>query len=252
VWIRRDATSDLASPEEILVLAARSRGVNDSGRSAKTQRRGKYQIELGKRHRWLREQILRIEPREMADFYGFEKVACLEACERGDEEFSRAAMRELQEFFFVSGQFLEKGGEDHIFDTFDLSTPDSASKLMRQGFRPYLLCLNEDRTNLWCHPVLHKEEDDWDRIICADAGGYFASTGGGYENIMMFCEALIRNGLTYRDVIVQKVDRPMWNEVERGAFYQPGMGGLRGPDFEAKEKLRAWFEEFLESRRNST
>jgi hypothetical protein len=114
-----------------------------------------------------------------------------------DAVFPSAAIRELREFFFVSAQFLEQGGEHHIFDSFDLSTPDAASQLMRQGFRPYLLCLNEDRTNLWCHSVLHKEDDGWDRIICADAGAYFASAAGGYEDIMTLFESLIRQDLTY-------------------------------------------------------
>jgi hypothetical protein len=77
---------------------------------------GKFSVELGKRHRHVREKILGINPRRMADFYGFEKAAQLETCERGDDEFPTNVIKKLRDFFFVSREYLE-GEHDQVFDS---------------------------------------------------------------------------------------------------------------------------------------
>jgi hypothetical protein len=205
---------------------------------------GRYSIELGKRHRHLREKILQINPRRMADFYGFEKVAQLEACESGADEFPTAAIRKVHEFFFVSRQYLE-GECQQVFDTFDVScSTDDCKKYLAAGFQPYLLCLIEDRDNLWCWPVFHKEEEGFDRIITANSHGYFASGGGGKSNIMHLIEAVHDHGLRPYDVWVQGADRKTWEELESRSFYHKGMGGLRGPDSQGQDCFIQWFEEF--------
>ncbi len=207
---------------------------------------GRFSVELGKRHRHLREKILQINPRRMADFYGFEKVAQLEACERGDDEFPTAAIKKLREFFFVSREYLE-GEYRQVFDSFDVTcSADDCKKYIAEGFHPYLLCLNEEREKLWCHPVFHKEEDGFDRIICANTYGYFASMGGGKSNIMHLIEAVYHHSLRPYDVSVQKVDRKLWEELEARTYYRKGMGGLRGPDDQSQDCFIAWFKEFTD------
>ncbi|HSU54154.1 MAG TPA: toll/interleukin-1 receptor domain-containing protein [Candidatus Dormibacteraeota bacterium] len=207
---------------------------------------GKFSVELGKRHRHLRENILRINARRMADFYAFEKVSQLEACERGDDEFPTAAIKRLREFFFINRQYLE-GECKQIFDSFDITcSSDECKKYLAGGFQAYLLCLNEDREQLWCWPVFHKEENDVSRIITANSDGYFASTGGGKSNIMHLIEALHHCGMTPYDVAIQKVDRKVWNELESRTFYHKGMGRTRGPDQDARDQFMAWFEESKE------
>jgi hypothetical protein len=209
----------------------------------------RYQIQLGKRHRHLREKILKINPRRMADFYGFEKVAQLEACETGVDEFPAAAIQKLREFFFVSRAYLE-GDHRQVFDSFDIiSSADDCKKYLADGFQPYLLCLNEDREDLLCWSVFHKEEQGLDRIITANAHGYFASTGGGRTNIVHLIEAVHHHGLRPYEVWVQRVDRKTWAELESCTFYHKGMGGLRGPDGNGQDSFNAWFEEFLREHR---
>jgi hypothetical protein len=258
VWIRRGATSDLASPQEVIRLSA----VGDTGSVSASKpspkppksrgllsrfRGGKFSVELGKRHRYLRESILGINPRRMADFYGFEKVAQLEACERGDDEFPTAAIKKLCEFFFVSREYLE-GEWSQVFDSFDVTcSAEDCNKYLTEGFHPLLLCLNEDRDKLWCWPVFHKEQDGFDRIITANSHGYFASTGGGKSNIMHLIEAAHHHGLRPYEISIQRVDRKIWDKLESWTFYQKGLasGAGRGPDDEAQDCFLEWFDEYL-------
>jgi hypothetical protein len=221
-------------------------------RATPTHQGGKFSVELGKRHRRLRENILGINPRRMADFYGFEKVAQLEACERGDDEFPTAAIKKLREFFFVSREYLE-GEYKQVFDSFDVTcSADDCKKFIGEGFHPFLLCLNEDREHLWCWLVFHKEQDGFDRIITANSHGYFASTGGGKSNVMRLIEAAHHHSLTPYDISVQRADRKVWDRLESWTFYQKGLGGgggLRGPDDDGQDCFLAWWKEFVEQAR---
>jgi hypothetical protein len=211
---------------------------------SKIHKSNKFSIELGKRHRHLREDILGINPRRMADFYGFEKVAQLECCEHGDEEFPTAAIKKLRDFFFVSREYLE-GEYPQIFDSFDIvGSQDDYTKFLRDGFQPYLLCLNEERANLWCWPVFHKEEDGFDRSICGNTLGYFASTGGGKDNILNLIKAMKEiGGKTPFDVYIQKTDRKTWKQLEDRTYYMSKRTVILGPDFEAQDCFREWWRE---------
>jgi TIR domain len=212
---------------------------------------GRYSIELGKRHRHLRDKILQLNSRRMSDFYGFEKVAQLESCESGTDEFPTAAIKKLREFFFVSRDYLQ-GESNEIFDSFDNTcSADDCKKLLAESFQPYLLCQIEDRKNLWCWPVLHKEEEGHDRIVTAEAYGYFASGGGGKMNIMHFIEAIHHHGLKPYQVPVLRADRKTWTELETRVFYRKGMHGLRGQDGEGQDCFIAWFEEFTRQQKET-
>lgn len=207
---------------------------------------GKFAIELGKRHRHLREKILKINPRRMADFYGFEKVAQLEACERGEDEFPTAGIKKLRQCFFVSRGYLEDGASE-VFDSFEITcSSEECATILSQGFEPFLFCLNELRDQMMCYPVLHKEEDGLDRVIAANSGGYFASGGGGKSNIMHFIEAIHKKGITPYSVPVQKIDRKTWDALEAKTFYFTGDGRFLGPDGDGQDCFLAWWKEFEE------
>jgi len=220
-----------------------SSSLHPLGRQSRIHSGGKFAVELGKRHRYLREKILKINPRRMADFYSFEKVAQLEAYERGDDEFSSTAIKKLREFFFVSCEYLQ-GVYDQVFDSFDIiSSADDCKKYNGQGFQPYLLCRNEDREKLWCWPVFHKEQGGFERVIAANSYGYFASGGGGKSNIMHFIEAIFEKGILPHSVPVQMIDQETWSALEAKAFYFAGSGRFLGPDGNGQDCFIEWFEE---------
>jgi hypothetical protein len=186
----------------------------------------------------------------MADFYGFEKVAQLEACERGEDEIPTAAIKKLRDFFFINRGYLEDGAPE-VFDTFEITcSSEDCANILSQGFEPFLLCLNELRDQMMCYPVLHKEEDGLDRVIAANSGGYFASGGGGKSNIMHFIEAIHGQGIVAHRVPVQKIDRKTWDALEARTFYFTGIGRFLGPDGEGQDCFIQWFEEFLACRKN--
>lgn len=80
-----------------------------------------YRILLGRRHRELRERVLKLNRRRMADFYGYEKVAQLEMYEQGEEEFPAESIRRLIDFFFIRRDYLEEGIPYIFFTTVHFS-----------------------------------------------------------------------------------------------------------------------------------
>lgn len=210
-------------------------------------RRGRYQTELGQRHRYLREKVLAISLRRMANFYGFDKAAQLEAYERGDDEFPTSAIKKLREFFFVSQTYLEEGAHV-IFDSFDnVCSADEAKRLLSDGFRPYILCLNEQRDDLRCWPVLHKEQDGFDRIVRGQGEGYFMSIGGGKANIIHIIAAMQSVGLSAFEAFVLRITRKTWQALDKGTFYSNGMMGFRGQDDDCRKIFDEWWKEHTAS-----
>ena len=118
-----------------------------------------YQVALGKRHKYLRTEILKINPREMADFYGFEKVKQLEDCEAGLDEFPREAMQKLEDFFFVKRSFIEEGN-DSLFQRFPLIyTKEGCQALLEDGFKPYILTRpKSDKGDRFAYVLFYKKE----------------------------------------------------------------------------------------------
>lgn len=234
--VRPAAAEVFTASQSLLDQGSRSEGGPHEG--------GRYSTELGKRHRHLREKILQLNPRQMSDFYGFEKVGQLEAFESGADEFPTAAIKKLRAFFFVSREYLEEGAPN-IFNSFEITcSSDESRNLLAQNFAPYLLCLNEDREIFMCYPVFHKEQDGFDRIIVANSHGYFASCGGGKLNIMHLIEAIHEKGVAPHSVAIQKVDRRTWNALESKTFHRAGMERFLGPDYDAQDRFLAWFDEF--------
>lgn len=203
---------------------------------------GKFSVELGKRHRHLREKVLQINPRRMADFYGFEKVAQLEACERGDDELPTAAVNKLCEFFFVNRAYLEEGSSE-FFQAFDVMvSSDDCGRLLEQGFTPHLLIDERDLHDLYCYIVFEKAEAGFHRVIVSNTDGYLRSNGGGKQNIMHLILAMKRRGLLSRDAFIQKVGEGIWTRLEAKTYYASGDFVFHGPNHEARDIFDAWFE----------
>jgi len=93
-----------------------------------------YRVTLGKRHRVLRENYLELKPKQMTDFYKFEQVSHLEACEKGDDEFPRKIIDKLVETFFIDQNYLDEGYPP-IFRRFVIDS-NEINHLFDQGFMP--------------------------------------------------------------------------------------------------------------------
>ena len=133
--IFRDIPSkDRTPPPELIALPP------DPPSNAPQLQPERYQVALGRRHKFIRENILKLNPREMADLYGFERVAYLEDCEAGLDEFPTAAMQRLVQVFFVSPKYLQDG-EAPIFQSFRfVNEREDCRRFLEEEFEPTFLC----------------------------------------------------------------------------------------------------------------
>jgi hypothetical protein len=201
-----------------------------------------YRVNLGLRHKNLRENYLKINPRKMADFYGFKKVSQLEKYESGKDEFPQEKLDKLIEFFFVNRGYLDEG-QPYIFNEFFLYSSQPGN-LLDNGFRPYFLCNPEDRENLFTYPVMFKVEDDLGRVIRGDLLSSFASRGGGKRNIVKIIEAMIKRNMDWTVANVFLVSPEIWKELQNLTFYTQDIYSIADcPDRACEDVFIQWYEE---------
>jgi len=204
-----------------------------------------YRVLLGRRHRVLRKQFLKINSRAMADFYSYEKVAQLEAYERGLDEFPAASLELLRSYFFVRREYLETGSEA-IFERFSVLDTDLIDQLLDEGFRPYFLCCpkepNWERNWLYTYPLLHKSHDVYPRTVVADVVGSFASSHGGKGIILHIVDAMIRKGMYWSDAGIVRVDMETWKKLARSRFFYNNDMFLGWADIQCEDIFMQWYE----------
>ncbi len=204
-----------------------------------------YRERLGHRHKYLRTEILKLNPREMADFYEFEKVAELEGYESGNDEFPRSSMKRLEEFFFVRREYIEEERLP-IFDSFPLCyTREGCRALLSQGFEPYILTAPSPRDSLFCYVLFHKSENNLERMIISNVVSSFSSSGGGRMNIENLIGAMEELGLDSCHVSILQERSQNWSLLESGNYYNKGMIGFGGAaDHECEDIYWQWVSEF--------
>ena len=202
-----------------------------------------YSVRLGKRHKFLREDILKLNERQMANFYGYDLASELERYERGEDEFPKESMEKLKETFFINERFLEDG-DSRIFRNFGIYS-DEVKKLLKEGFRPLFLCSICDRNWLYTYPVFHKQENNYSRIVVSNSTAYFQSTGGNYNNIAQIIIEMLRQGMRYSDASILQVSKQTWQELEQGTFYSNGSlsNFSIGWDYECMDIFYEWFHD---------
>lgn len=204
-----------------------------------------YRARLGRRHKRLRTEILKLNPREMADFYGFEKVSELEDYEAGKDEFPRSSMQRLEDFFFIRREHIEEG-ELPIFDSFPLCyTKEGCRALLSQGFTPYILTTPQPRDNLFCYVLFYKCENRLDRMVVSNVVSSFSSSGGGRMNIENLIGAMEDLDLDSRHVHILQESPKHWGLLETGVYYNKGMTSFGGAaDHECEDIYWQWVTEF--------
>jgi len=176
-----------------------------------------YRLELGRRHRELRERYLKLSRSEMADFYGLKSAFELAKYEDGEREFQTGALDRAIEFFFLNPKFLEEGVFP-VFRKFNLYS-NEPMELLKLGFRPYLLCFSEKRKYLLVYVLLQKMENGYARTIIGDPIGSFVSDGGGRTAIEQIIYAMMNLDLKPEGVPAFKTNEEVWNTIIQGTFY---------------------------------
>ncbi len=201
-----------------------------------------YRITLGERHWLLREKFLKFNLRQMAIFYGIERVSDLESYERGDEELPLKLLNKLTDFFFINWEYFD-GESNTVFRTFDLNS-ERPFQLIKDGFKPCFLSSSEERENLLVYSIFQKIEQGYRRIIQSNLVGSFGSSGGGANNIYRIIYAMLRNGMSAEDVKFYQVSSAVWQLLGSASFYSRDMnfGSGFSADEEAAKYFFQWFE----------
>jgi hypothetical protein len=200
----------------------------------------RYQVALGRRHKFLREAILCLNPREMSDFYGFEKVSFLEDCELGIDEFPADSIRHLTNTFFVQPKYIQEG-KYTIFQKFDIiSSKDDCKKFLSDGFCPQFLCDPDFQNTGFVYLTFYKKEQEVWRTISSNTVGSFQSNGGGAWNIYHFIHAMLDmhydSYVSFVNVSIEE-----WNRLDDGSWYNKGMLGYSGmANHQASDMFDEW------------
>lgn len=218
------------------------------------QQTERYQEILGKRHKFLRENILYLNPRQMSDFYGFEKVSYLEDCEAGLDEFPTESIKRLVQIFFIRPEYLQEGITP-IFQSFDIiSTRDDCRHFLEQEFKPYFLCSPTFEEDGYVYLVFCKQDEGYWRMIKSNTVGSFYSSGGGAQNIFNLIYAILDLNLNpdWLHISLLNVDPLEWEKLSKGCWYNKNMSGYAGAaNYKARDIFKSWFNNAQESRRSS-
>jgi hypothetical protein len=218
----------------------------------------RYQAALGKRHKHLRENFLKLNLREMSDFYGFIKVSDLEDYEAGLDEFPYESLKKLEDFFFVRPEYLQEGG-DSIFRKFKIiSDTEDCRYFLEQDFHPCFLCDPDFSKTGSAYLVFCKKEGKFWRKISSEAKGGFFSSGGGRSNIYNFIvpfldkfidkrmiQYLNVSSMIYRlDVSFLNIQEEEWKSLNWGYWYLQG-SYAGAANHEAEDIFKVWCHRYL-------
>ena len=211
----------------------------------------RYQVTLGRRHKLLRESILDLNPREMSDFYGFEKVSFLEDCEAGLDEFPTDSIKRLVEVFFIRPKYLQES-QSPIFQNFNIiSTQEDCIQLLSQEYNPYFLCGPNFSHDGEAYLVFWKQEQEYWRMIRSNARGGFYSLGGGAKNVHNLIDAMLDLSIDphWSNISFLNVGSEEWEKLKEGCWYNKEMRGYSGAaNHEARDIFEDWYKSHQQRR----
>ena len=183
--------------------------------------------------------------RKMAEFYSLSSVTKLEDYEMGRKEIPVTLVKKLEEFFFITHNFLDSD-KKYIFKNFHLDQ-DSVSSLLDEGFRPIVACCPYDRGDLYCYIVMHKEENGLSRIVASNLLSSFASSGGGMLNIYELIHAMVEREIPSFRARILKVTENDWKNLENDTYYQNHPFQFTSyNDQECNQIFQEWFKKALD------
>jgi transcriptional regulator with XRE-family HTH domain len=207
----------------------------------------RYSTTVGARLKFLREEVLELSLREMAEFLGIDVMSQLERYESGEDEYPLHFVKKIEEFFRISQRYVETGG-GAIFSYFVLAQ-ESVSSFVAAGYTPILACCPNQRNDLFCYQVFEKVTNGFTQIAFADRYGSFASSGGGKMNIGYLITALLDAGKTPTAVRILKATEGEWDSISNGSYYSKDPFHRFGcADWECMDIFDSWFDEYKKSR----
>jgi len=202
-----------------------------------------YKFELGKRHKHLRENVLNLDLRAMAEFYELKSVSELEEYENGIHELPISFMQKVESFFFIRKEYMS-GTCESIFERFILSScSNDLNEYLDKGFSPTLLC-NPSNDDLFVYIVLSKGERGFKRIIVSDRYGSFMPTSGGKGTLQLLIQALSKRGISPDSIPIWQVSLEVWQQLNESHYYDKNLSFSIGCAHKKSQDIfHEWFNE---------
>lgn len=130
---------------------------------------GNYSKSVGSRLKSIREHVLQLSLREMAEFLNIQVISTLERYEAGEEEYPLVFINKVEEFFRINPRYVESG-EGAIFLRFPLSQ-ESVSTFVRAGYTPILACCPSEQGDLFCYQAFEIKTNGLTQLAYANLWG---------------------------------------------------------------------------------
>lgn len=200
----------------------------------------------------MREEILRINIRRMADFYRFDAVAELESYESGEREFAASELNRLVQFFFVNPAFL-RGESNRVLRDIVADLELSVADLLAQQFQLFLLASPSGEPDGLVYPVFYKVDSGFIRCVRGRLSSLSDESGGGAGNVYQLISHLLDQGYSSDDVRVLRTPAIAWTRLFQGTFYMDSDTFPRfGINHSYQQVFSRWFEETRNSRRQKS
>jgi len=202
-----------------------------------------YKTKLGKRHKYIREKLLKISERQMANFYGFDTVSELVEYELGNLEFPQSLLNKVCDFFFIKHEMFDLDCQvKYPFKSFGLYSSE-VEEYLKQGFHPVIACSPSEReTDLYCYVLLCKKENDFYRVITSNNKGRFKSGHTGKSNIEQLIHAMIKVEMNDTSIRILSVNEELWDNIESREFSQ-NIENLE-LDWDCQDIFDKWFFQY--------
>lgn len=223
-----------------------TRNPADTAVPAEVAKNDCYASIIGSRMKDIRERYLQLTARRMSEFLNLNSVTELERYEAGVDEYPLPMLRKIEEFFFLSRDYLETG-KYGAFKAFSL-TAENVERFMRDGFTPYIAC-SPERANLFAYIAFSKKVDGYTRLAISNICGSFVSNGGGKTNIQYLIWALLEEGRSPYDVRIVTLSNDEWAAVASNSYYHESPFLRAGnADYDCIDVFDEWFKDAAHSR----
>lgn len=200
-----------------------------------------FKKELGRRIKYLREEIFEVSLREFAWTLKLESISQLESIEHGDVELPRHCFEMLMRDYRVTAGYLDRGDRS-IFESIPTST-ESFLPFLKDGFKLHFFTPPMDHADYpWrhCYMVLHRPQEHVSQCFIASTTGSFKSTGGGLMNVehALWAMMLDVQRSHVRVPTVLRANKKTWSDLCHHRFYKKTIHlASDGGDHECTERL---------------
>lgn len=209
-----------------------------------------YAQEIGRKVRYIREDLLGFSKRQMCEKLNIENVTQLEKYESGAEEIPIHVTRLIEKEYGVDPKYLD-GRTSAVFTTFPIDK-DVMINYLKDGFSPVIVTAPrsiDNNKDLFCYITFERYETDFVRISVGRLLCSFASSGGGRLNLQTLIDAMLDLNIPFNKAQVLMANCFSWEAIQNGIYAsETSRRGGRFADFDCGDIWEEWYKQTIVSR----